>query len=197
VNERILKSALPDTPLIVDVGAGKGHDMIEFNSKFPGHRLVLQDLPPVIDSLPADLDPALEKCAYDFFTVQPLKCMFLFSMFQNSGLSSKLDARVYFYHHILHDWSDYKCLEILSGLKSAMKPGYSLLLLHEMVVPEKGATAFHALLDLNMMALNCGMERTGKQFAALLNKAGFEVIKIWLPEIDRDANGIVEAMIKV
>ncbi|KAF4635742.1 hypothetical protein G7Y89_g2347 [Cudoniella acicularis] len=179
VQERILNGASPGTPLIVDVGAGKGHDLIEFNAKFPGHRLVLQDLPQVVDNLPV-LDQAIESCVYDFFTEQPLK-----------------GSRVYFYHHILHDWSDYKCLEILSGLKSAMKPGYSLLLLHEMIVPEKGATAFHALLDLNMMALNSGMERTGKQFTALLNKAGFEVIKIWLPESDPDANGIVEAMIKV
>lgn len=112
-------------------------------------------------------------------------------------LTSVLDARVYFYHHILHDWSDYKCLEILSGLKSAMKPGYSLLLLHEMIIPEMGASGFHAMLDLTMMAFNSGMERTGSQFTALLNKAGFEVIKIWVPEDDHDADGIVEAMVKI
>lgn len=104
---------------------------------------------------------------------------------------------MYFFHHILHDWSDSKCFEILASVKSAMKPGYSLLLLHEMIIPEIGASVFHAMLDLTMMAFNSGMERTEKQFTELLNKAGFEVVKIWLPEGHNDADGIVEAMVKI
>lgn len=105
-------------------------------------------------------------------------------------------ARVYFYHHILHDWSDSKCLEILAGLKPAMKPGYSKLLLHEMIIPETKASGFHSMLDLTMMVFNAGMERTGNQFTTLLEKAGFEVVKIWVPKDDHDADGIVEAMVK-
>ncbi|TVY16828.1 O-methyltransferase asqD [Lachnellula arida] len=167
------------SPVIVDVGAGKGHDLTAFNAKFPGHKLVLQDLQSVIDNV-LDLDGSIETMAYDFFTEQPLK-----------------GARVYFYHHILHDWSDYKCLEILSGLRSAMKPGYSLLLLHEMIIPETGASDFHAMLDLTMMAFNSGMERTGKQFRTLLDTAGFQVVNIWVPEGARDADGVVEAVVKV
>jgi hypothetical protein len=77
-----------------------------------------------------------------------------------------------------------------------MKPGYSKLLLHEMIIPETGASGFHAMLDLTMMAFNSGMERTGKQFTELLQNAGFEVVKIWVPEGDHDADGIVEAMVK-
>lgn len=89
VQERILNGASPDTVLIVDVGAGKGHDLIEFNVKFPGHKLVLQDLPQVITSLP-DLDQAIMSCPYDFFTEQPLKSMsllissILFPLFWNA-----------------------------------------------------------------------------------------------------------------
>lgn len=78
-----------------------------------------------------------------------------------------------------------------------MKPGYSKLLLHEMIIPEAGASGFHAMLDLTMMAFNSGMERTGKQFMELLSKAGFEVVRIWVPEGDCDADGIVEAVVKV
>jgi hypothetical protein len=48
-----------------------------------------------------------------------------------------------------------------------------------------------------MMSFNSGMERTGKQWTALLSKAGFEVVKVWVPEGDHDADGIVEAVIKV
>lgn len=101
---------------------------------------------------------------------------------------------MYFYHHILHDWSDEHCLRILAPVREAMKPGYSKLLLHDLVLPEKGATPFQANYDMVMMAFNSGIERTGKQWTDLLEKAGFVVTKIWHPE--NDADGLVEAMIK-
>ncbi|KAI1360719.1 O-methyltransferase [Xylaria arbuscula] len=79
---------------------------------------------------------------HDFLTEQPIEC-----------------ARVYFYHHIIHDWSDDNCREILKRVKKAIKPGYSRLL-HEMIIPEEGASVFHAMLDMTMMAFNAGIERT-------------------------------------
>jgi hypothetical protein len=75
-----------------------------------------------------------------------------------------------------------------------MKPGYSKLLLHEMIIPERGASPFHAMLDLSMMAFNGGMERTEKMWKDLLSKAGLEVVKVWLP-LEEDADGIVEAVV--
>lgn len=77
-----------------------------------------------------------------------------------------------------------------------MEPGYSKLLLHEMIIPETKASGFHSMLDLTMMAFNAVMERTGNQFTSLLEKAGFEVVKIWVPEGDHDADGIVEVVVK-
>lgn len=73
VQSRILDGADLDQVLIVDVGAGKGHDLLAYNKNFPGTaRLVLQDLQPVIDALEG-LDLVIEKMAYDFFTEQPIK----------------------------------------------------------------------------------------------------------------------------
>lgn len=76
-----------------------------------------------------------------------------------------------------------------------MTPGYSKLLLHEMIIPEKNASTFHAMLDMTMMAFNAGMERTEIQWKELLEKAGFEVVKFWAP-LQEDADGIVEAVLK-
>ena len=76
-----------------------------------------------------------------------------------------------------------------------MKPGYSKLLLHEMIIPEKGASVFHSMLDMTMMAFNAGMERTERQWRDLLQKGGFEVVQFW-PPIQEDADGIVEAVVK-
>jgi hypothetical protein len=106
-----------------------------------------------------------------------------------------IGARAYFFHHILHDWSDEKCLEILAALKGAMTLGYSKLLLHEMLIPARGASTFHSMLDMTMMAFNAGMERTEKQWAELLDKAGFDVVKFWAP-VQEDADGIVEAIVR-
>ena len=104
-------------------------------------------------------------------------------------------ARAYFYHHILHDWSDYKCEEILINVVSAMKPGYSKLYIHEMIVPETQASAYVAMLDLTMMCFNAGMERTERQWRDLLRKVGLEVIKVWPPP-EEGSGGIVEAILK-
>jgi hypothetical protein len=93
----------------------------------------------------------------------------------------------------LHDWADYKCLEILNRVKEAMTPGYSKLLLHEMIMPEQGASTFHAMLDITMMVFHGGMERTEKQWRELLANAELEVVKVWLPP-QADADGIVEVI---
>ncbi|THV44535.1 hypothetical protein BGAL_0622g00010 [Botrytis galanthina] len=173
VEERVLEGVEgADNTLLVDVGGGKGHDIMAFKERFGTRekgvgRLVLQDQPHVLEKIgEGELGEGIEKCGYDFFTEQPVK-----------------NSRIYFYHHILHDWSDYKCLEILRVLKSAMKPNYSKLIIHEMIVPESGASTYHALLDLTMMAFNGGIERTGKEWRELLVKAGFEVTGIWVPEV--------------
>jgi hypothetical protein len=74
-----------------------------------------------------------------------------------------------------------------------MKPGYSKLLLHEMIIPNVGASTFHAMLDLTMMTIDGGMERTSKQWHEFLGKAGLKVVKIWAP-LEEDADGIIEAI---
>ncbi|KAI3329076.1 sterigmatocystin 8-O-methyltransferase [Xylariaceae sp. AK1471] len=179
VKERLLDDANQDSALLVDVGGGKGHDLLAFHHNYPGQgQLVLEDLSAVTDNIATGLDPAIKVVSYDFFAEQPIK-----------------GARAYFYHHILHDWSGEKCLEILSQVRQAMKPGYSKLLLHEMIMPEQGASSFHAMLDLSMMAFNGGMERTERQWRELLSRAGLEVVKIW-PPLQEDADGIVEAVNK-
>jgi hypothetical protein len=75
VPERLLDGTESQTgsALVVDVGGGRGHDMLAFNAKYPGRgRLVLQDLPSITDGLD-DLDPYVEVMPYDFFTEQPVK----------------------------------------------------------------------------------------------------------------------------
>ncbi|KAL4957796.1 putative O-methyltransferase [Aspergillus filifer] len=169
VQSRILDGAEPDKALIVDIGGGKGHDCSHSRRSF-------LDLDAVLQGVNLGDEIEVEKLAYDFFTEQPVK-----------------GARVYFLHHILHDWSDEYCLRILKNIVSAMTPGYSKILVHEMIVLERGAPQFQAQLDMAMMAFNSGMERTRQQWRRLLETAGLQVVEFWDP-VDEGGDGIVEAV---
>ena len=59
----------PDAVFLVDIGGGEGHDAQAFHQRFPGHhgKVVLQDLPPVIDNI-SELDAATMRMKHDFFT---------------------------------------------------------------------------------------------------------------------------------
>lgn len=72
--EKMLERMHPDRPLLVDIGGGAGHDLDAFQKKhaLPRGTLVLQDRPEVIKQAD-NIDPAIEKMAYDFFTPQPVR----------------------------------------------------------------------------------------------------------------------------
>ncbi|KAI0411727.1 sterigmatocystin 8-O-methyltransferase [Xylaria grammica] len=178
IEERLIYGSDPDTALLVDIGGGWGHDILAFHHKYPHKgKLILQDLPEVLKNK-RDLPPGVEVIGYDFFFEQPVK-----------------GARAYYYHHILHDWPDHKCEEILTNVKNAMRPGYSKLCIHEMIVPDTQASTFVTTLDMAMMFLSGGMERTARQWKELLGRVGLEVTKVWAPPED-GADGIVEAIVK-
>lgn len=76
-----------------------------------------------------------------------------------------------------------------------MKPNYSKLIIHELVLPEQNVDKTSAVFDLAMMAFNAGMERTGTQWRELLGQAGFRNVRVWTaPEVGAD--GVIEATLK-
>jgi hypothetical protein len=189
--------------LLVDVGGGKGHDLQAFYTAFGKSKswkkegkLVLQELPHVLDAIPdGDLPPVVVKMTHDFFAEQPVKgkstpTQFAFAFLQRHNADILLGARGYFLHHILHDWPDKYCHKILRALRQAMIPGYSKLLIHELILPDTGAAEIQARFDLVMMTLGGGAERSRAQWIGLLEDAGFCNIKLY-EHLDHD--GIIEA----
>jgi hypothetical protein len=73
-----------------------------------------------------------------------------------------------------------------------MKPGYSRILVFESILPETGTPLFPALLDINMIALLSGMERTKVQWVELLRSVGLEIVKFWVR--GGDTEGLIEAI---
>lgn len=96
---------------------------------------------------------------------------------------------MYFFRAICHDWSDSKCREFLGNTVKAMEKGYSKLLINDFVLPDTNVPLHPALLDIMMMSLCSGVERSEKQWNALLDSVGLQVVKIW-------RSGGVEAMIE-
>ena len=83
----------------------------------------------------------------------------------------------YILSHIMHDWSDERCLAILGHCRKAMKPNGRLLIV-EMVLPPGDAPHPGKILDMVMLVLTGGQERTEAEYAHLLDKAGFRLNRV-------------------
>ena len=83
-------------------------------------------------------------------------------------------------HIIIHDWPDSQATIILRNIADAMVPGYSKLLLYEVVVAPGDTTDLHATSsDLTMMVFVAAKERTESMWKDLLKTAGLKITKIW------------------
>ncbi len=81
-----------------------------------------------------------------------------------------------------------------------MKPGYSKLVLNEIVLPDKGSPLQMALWDMQMLVVLGGRERTERAWRQLLGSVGLEVAGIWQPPAAKgggvEGEGIIEAVLK-
>jgi hypothetical protein len=150
--------------LLVDVGGGRGHDLQQFVTHYKAHpgKAVLQDREPVIASIQDKDKLPFDSQVHDFFTPQPIKA-----------------ARAYFLHSILHDWSDGEGIKILENLKSALKPGYSRVLLNEIVLSEEQPTIAATSMDMMMLAHLSVRERTESDWRNILQKAGLKFLNLY------------------
>ncbi len=142
-------------PTIADIGGGRGHLLRAVLDVFPGGRGVLFDLPGVIESLDIT-DDRLHLHAGDFF-VDPLP-----------------RADLYVLMDVIHDWADAEAIAILRAIRRAASPG-AVILIIEGVVPEDVADTRVHTLDVVMLAITGGRERTARELGGLLYAAAFRV----------------------
>ncbi|KAK1713329.1 hypothetical protein CaCOL14_002245 [Colletotrichum acutatum] len=149
----------PSAPLLVYVAGGLGHDIDEFKKMYPNHpgKLILQDPPVVIDDVKG-IDTSIELMGHDFLTEQPIR-----------------GAKAYFMHSIMHDWPDDVCKKILAPLAKAMKPGYSKLLIFEVVIPRTSAYWEATAGDILMMTQLSALERTEDHWYQLIEESGLNL----------------------
>jgi hypothetical protein len=85
-------------------------------------------------------------------------------------------ADAYILRHIIHDWDEEKCLAILRNCHRAMRPASKLLVVESVIPP--GNEPFHGkFLDLVMLLIPGGKERTEEEYRVLFEGAGFELTR--------------------
>lgn len=150
---------------IVDAGGGHGTLLTEILLAAPGTRGVLFDRPEVIGGAGSVFDAAgvrdrVELVSGDFFESVP------------DG------ADAYVLSNIIHDWDDAPSVRILANCERAMAPGGRVLLI-EAVLPDGAEPAPDIkLMDLDMLVLSGGHQRSAAQFDALFQQAGLKLSRV-------------------
>jgi hypothetical protein len=157
--------------VIADIGGGQGHLLRGVLEATPTARGILFDLPQVIQNASRPASDRLVLQAGDFFK------------------DSLPTADAYLLMEVIHDWSDKESAAILSAVRRAA-PAHAKLLAIESIVRDESRPNWPQMLDINMLTLVTGRQRTIAEYAKLLEAAGFRFLK----EIPTGANvSIIEA----
>jgi len=84
---------------------------------------------------------------------------------------------IYLFSNILHDWPDEKCETILTNCRKVLKSIGEILVI-ESIVPEGNIFSISKLLDLEVLLMGGGKERTENEYRDLLEQSGFRVSRI-------------------
>jgi hypothetical protein len=161
----------------VDVGGATGNMLSAVLTEYPAMRGILFDLPHVVGDAAAFLSA---RGVEDRVTIEAG------SFFERVPAGG--DA--YLMSHVLHDWPEEQCLTILRRCREAMSPEGRLLIV-ETVLPPGDTPHPGKVLDIVMLVLPGGQERTEEEYATLLGKAGFRLSRVVPTE---SAVSVVEAL---
>ncbi len=151
----------PATGTLVDVAGGNGTLLCAALGQQSGLRGIVTDLAFTMPAAEAyiaaqGLSDRATAVAADFFSSVPAQ------------------ADAYMMKFILHDWNDVEAGRILDSIRRAAKPSSRLLIL-EQVVPEEDLPIPARIMDINMMVMCGGKERTVPEWTTLLNAHGFTI----------------------
>jgi hypothetical protein len=149
---------------LADVGGGNGTLIAAILAAYPHMQGILFEQRDVLDSARQTLERegVLPRCTLtegDFFQVVPRGC----------------DA--YILKDIIHDWEDERALVILENCRQAMGAGGKVLLI-ERALPTGNAPAAGKLIDVAMLAITGGCERTEAEYGDLLARAGLQLTRV-------------------
>ena len=153
-----------ETRVLVDIGCGHGALAAAILKRWPRVQAILFDQPAVLEGARRalrnlDVETRCELIAGDFFEAVPR------------------GGDTYTIKDVLHDWNDDQALTILRACRAAMGSESKLLVLERVILPGNDPSP-GKLIDINMLVLMGGRERTGAEYRSLLQAAGFEPTRI-------------------
>ncbi|KAI1435679.1 S-adenosyl-L-methionine-dependent methyltransferase [Xylaria sp. CBS 124048] len=146
---------------MVDVGGSHGCVAVSIAERFPHMKCCVQDLPDTAATgatrLPAELKDRVTFLAHDFFTEQPIQ------------------ADVYYFHSIFHNWADKYCIKILQNLVPALRRG-ARVIIHDRILPpfenlstEEARRAIN--MDVGMLQILNAQQREMHEWPELFRQA--------------------------
>jgi len=153
-----------DVRRVVDVGGSEGVLLRGILGRAPNARGVIFDRADVIEGArravsESGMAERIELVSGDFFAEVP------------GG------GDLYLLKSILHDWPDDKCEEIVKSVHRSAPSG-SRLVLVEMLLPDTLEPSPVTLMDMNMLVMLGGRERTAGEYTSLLQRCGYEVSRV-------------------
>ena len=144
---------------IGDVGGGQGHLLYAVLEQAADARGVLFDLPEVIERARERAHPRVHYVGADFFhdAVPACDCYLMMT--------------------VLHDWSDAECAVILENVKARAPRGAKLLLIEGVLEP-RARQDFKVDLDVEMLVMTTGRERTEADWRTVLTRGGFRLSRL-------------------
>jgi hypothetical protein len=144
---------------IADIGGGLGHLLQAVLNAAPPAAGVLFDLPAVIEAAAAAATDRLRLQAGDFFT-DPLPA-----------------ADTYLIMDVIHDWDDGQAAALLSAVRNAALP-HARVLVIETVIADVPGPDWSKIMDVIMLWIAGGRQRSRSEHEQLLNKAGFRLERV-------------------
>lgn len=163
---------------LVDVGGGTGSLLALVLEAHPGIGGLVFELPQVIPEAKAYMasQGLTDRCAFeagDFLVSVPA------------------GGDAYLLKWILHDWDDEHCVTILQNCRRAMGQDAKLLIF-ESAIPSGNQPFLSKFMDLNMMVMNGGRERTEQEYRSLLQAGGFRLTRV-VPTHAEQLMSVIEA----
>jgi hypothetical protein len=157
-------AAYPFAGTVIDVGGGSGNMIVNVLRQHPDARGVTYDMPHVVAE------------AQRRFEAEGLAGR---ARVEGGSFFDGVPAGgdLYLLSHIIHDWDEARCLRILEHCRKAKAPGGKVLLV-EMVVTPPNVPHPAKMLDLVMLTVPGGRERTEDEYRALLAKAGLRLTRV-------------------
>ncbi|WP_158884902.1 methyltransferase [Amycolatopsis anabasis] len=168
-SRQLVLDELPDVGLerfarIADLGGGDGWFLAQVLRRNPHTTGVLLDLPRVVSAARPVLD---EEGVADRVTVVP-------GDFFTHPLPTGCDA--YLLKAVLHNWSDDRAAELLRRVRATIGDTGATLLVFDQVMAPRNRWDHAKFLDVDMLVLFGGRERTLDEWHELFDSTGFELI---------------------